>query len=87
VVASGQIAMSGRPRPVGCSAACEDRTRSAITLALLTALRCDDELAVHVRAARTNGLTTGEIGEVLHHTAVYAGIPGAAPHSRLPSKS
>ena len=53
------------------------RTRSAITLAILTALGHENELAMHVRAARTNGLTTEEIGEVLLHTAVYAGVPAA----------
>jgi len=53
------------------------RTRSCITLALLTALRCEEELALHVRAARHNGLTPEEITEVLLHTAVYAGIPAA----------
>jgi 4-carboxymuconolactone decarboxylase len=53
------------------------RTRSAITLALLAALGRDEELALHVRAARRNGLTPDEIGEVLLHTAVYAGVPAA----------
>ena len=53
------------------------RTRSAITLAVLTALGREHELAAHVRAARTNGLTPEEIGEVLLHTAVYAGVPAA----------
>ncbi|WP_357426542.1 4-carboxymuconolactone decarboxylase [Micromonospora sp. NPDC049679] len=53
------------------------RTRSCVTLAVLTALRCEDELAMHVRAARRNGLTAEEIGEVLLHTAVYAGVPAA----------
>jgi 4-carboxymuconolactone decarboxylase len=53
------------------------RTRSAITLAVLTALGHEHELAMHFRAARTNGLTPGEIGEVLLHTAVYAGVPAA----------
>jgi 4-carboxymuconolactone decarboxylase len=53
------------------------RTRSCVTLALLTALRAHDELAMHVRAARRNGLTPDEIGEVLLHTAVYAGVPAA----------
>jgi len=53
------------------------RTRSALTLALLTALRAHDELALHVRAAVRNGLTPDEIGEVLLHTAVYAGVPAA----------
>ena len=53
------------------------RTRSAITLAVLTALHCENELAMHVRAALRNGLTAEEIGEVLLHTAVYAGVPAA----------
>jgi 4-carboxymuconolactone decarboxylase len=53
------------------------RTRSAITLALLVALRQEDELALHVRAARRNGLSADEIGEVLLHSAVYAGVPAA----------
>jgi 4-carboxymuconolactone decarboxylase len=53
------------------------RTRSAITLAVLTSLGREHELAMHVRAARTNGLTPEEIGEVLLHTAVYAGVPAA----------
>jgi 4-carboxymuconolactone decarboxylase len=53
------------------------RTRSCVTLALLTALRCEEELAMHVRAARRNGLTPAEISEVILHTAVYAGVPAA----------
>ena len=53
------------------------RTRSCVTLAVLTALHCHDELAMHVRAARRNGLTADEIAEVLLHTAVYAGVPAA----------
>jgi 4-carboxymuconolactone decarboxylase len=57
--------------------ALDRRTRSAITLALLTALGHENELAMHVRAARRNGLTPGEIGEVLLHTAVYAGVPAS----------
>jgi 4-carboxymuconolactone decarboxylase len=53
------------------------RTRSCITLAVLTALGREGEIAMHVRAARTNGLTHEEISEVLLHTAVYAGVPAA----------
>lgn len=53
------------------------RMRSAVTLAALTALGREDELALHVRAALRNGLTAEEIGEVLLHTAVYAGVPAA----------
>ena len=53
------------------------RMRSAITLAALTATRSEGELELHVRAALRNGLTPEEIGEVLLHTAVYAGVPAA----------
>jgi 4-carboxymuconolactone decarboxylase len=53
------------------------RTRSAITVAVLAALGQEGELALHVRAARRNGLTEAEIAEVLLHTAVYAGVPAA----------
>ena len=53
------------------------RTRSIVTLTVLTALGHENELAMHVRAAVRNGLTADEIGEVLLHTAVYAGVPAA----------
>jgi 4-carboxymuconolactone decarboxylase len=53
------------------------RTRSAITLAVLTALGREHELELHIRAARRNGLSDAQIGEVLLHTAVYAGVPAA----------
>jgi 4-carboxymuconolactone decarboxylase len=53
------------------------RTRSAVTLGILTALRAENELPMHVRAARRNGLTKDEISEVLLHAAVYAGVPAA----------
>ena len=53
------------------------KTRSCITLAILTALRAENEIPLHVRAAIRNGLTSEEILEVLIHTAVYAGVPAA----------
>lgn len=53
------------------------RTRSAITLATLTALGREGELELHVRAAIRNGLSPEEISEVLLHTAIYAGVPAA----------
>jgi 4-carboxymuconolactone decarboxylase len=51
------------------------RTRSCITVAILTALRCEEELAMHVEAALRNGVTPDEIAEVLLHATVYAGAP------------
>jgi 4-carboxymuconolactone decarboxylase len=53
------------------------RTRSAITLAALTALGRENEIEMHVRGALRNGLTPEEIGEVLLHTSIYAGVPAA----------
>jgi 4-carboxymuconolactone decarboxylase len=53
------------------------RTRSAITLGVLTALGREAEIALHVGAALRNGLSPAEISEVLLHTAVYAGLPAA----------
>src|SRR3954453_21018955 len=55
----------------------DGKTRSCITLAILTALRAENELPMHVRAAIRNGLSPEEILEVLIHTAVYAGGPAA----------
>jgi 4-carboxymuconolactone decarboxylase len=51
--------------------------RSMVTLTVLTALGREHELAMHVKAALRNGLTPDQIGEVLLHTAVYAGVPAA----------
>jgi alkylhydroperoxidase/carboxymuconolactone decarboxylase family protein YurZ len=48
-----------------------------VTLAVLTALGHTNELGMHVKAALRNGLSEAEIGEVLLHTAVYAGVPAA----------
>jgi 4-carboxymuconolactone decarboxylase len=53
------------------------KTRSCITLAALVALRAENEIAMHVRAALRNGLTPEEIAEVILHTAIYAGVPAA----------
>ena len=53
------------------------RTRSCITLTALAANGQLEELAMHVRAARRNGLTRDEIKEVLLHCAIYCGVPAA----------
>jgi 4-carboxymuconolactone decarboxylase len=53
------------------------RTRSCVTIAVLTALRAEHELRLHIAAGRRNGLSDAEIAEVIMHTAGYAGIPAA----------
>ena len=52
-------------------------TRSCLTLAILAALGCEDEFAMHVRAALRNDVAPEQIREVLMHVAVYAGVPRA----------
>ena len=53
------------------------RSRSMITLTALIARGHHEELAMHLRAARTNGLTDGEIKEVILQSAIYCGVPDA----------
>ncbi|MDT7582481.1 MAG: 4-carboxymuconolactone decarboxylase [Pseudonocardiales bacterium] len=53
------------------------RTRSVITLTALVAGGHHDELALHVRGALRNGLSSAEIAEVLMQTAIYCGVPAA----------
>jgi len=55
----------------------ERRIRSAVTLTALVAHGHENELAMHLRAALTNGLSRDEIKEVLLQTAVYCGVPAA----------
>jgi 4-carboxymuconolactone decarboxylase len=62
------------------------RTRSCITVAMLVALNRTEELAMHLRAALTNGVTVEELKEVLLQTAVYCGVPAANTAFRVASE-
>lgn len=53
------------------------RTRSLITVAMLTAMGKQHELKGHVRGALNNGATMTEIQEVLLHASIYCGVPVA----------
>lgn len=53
------------------------RSRSIAVLTSLIAHGHHEELAMHVRAARRNGLTVDEIREVILQSAVYSGVPAA----------
>jgi 3-oxoadipate enol-lactonase/4-carboxymuconolactone decarboxylase len=59
------------------------RSRSLITLTALVAHGHHEELALHVRAALTNGLTVDEIKETLLQTAIYCGVPAANTAFRI----
>jgi len=60
---------------VWCRDGLELKTRSLITVAMLTALGRAHELKGHLRGALNNGATPEEIREVLLHAAVYCGAP------------
>lgn len=53
------------------------RMRSVAVLTALIALGHWEELAMHVRAARTNGLSEDEIAEVILQAGIYCGVPAA----------
>jgi 3-oxoadipate enol-lactonase/4-carboxymuconolactone decarboxylase len=59
------------------------RSRSLITLTALVARGHHEELAMHVRAARNNGLSNDEIMELLLQTAIYCGVPDANTAFRI----
>jgi 3-oxoadipate enol-lactonase/4-carboxymuconolactone decarboxylase len=61
------------------------RSRSMVTLTALVARGHHEEIAMHVRAARRNGLTVEEIKEVLLQTAIYCGVPDANTAFRIAS--
>jgi 3-oxoadipate enol-lactonase/4-carboxymuconolactone decarboxylase len=59
------------------------RTRSLITITALVAGGHHDELALHIRGARRNGVSVEEIKETLLHCAVYCGAPAANTAFRI----
>lgn len=62
------------------------RSRSLITLTALIARGHQEELAMHLRAARRNGLTNEEIKELILQTAIYCGVPDANTAFRIASR-
>ena len=63
------------------------RSRSLITLTALIARGHHEELAMHVRAARRNGLTVDEIKELILQTAIYCGVPDANTAFRIAQRA
>jgi 4-carboxymuconolactone decarboxylase len=53
------------------------KTRSLITVAMLTAQGKQHELKAHARGALNNGATPEELREVMLHATVYCGFPTA----------
>jgi len=57
--------------------------REEVTLGILIALRAEGELRLHFPIALRNGLTRGELGEVVYHATAYAGFPAASTAGRI----
>ena len=51
------------------------RTRSILSLGILTALGRFDELGIYVKGALRSGVTVAEIQDTLGHATVYCGTP------------
>lgn len=63
------------------------RSRSLVTLTALVARGHHEELAMHVKAARRNGVTVDEIKELLLQTAIYCGVPDANTAFRIAQRA
>lgn len=59
------------------------KTRSLITIAMLTAINRTDELRGHIGGALNNGASPEEIAEVFLHSSVYLGWPAAGTSLRI----
>lgn len=59
------------------------RSRSVAVLTALIALGHHEELAMHLRAARRNGLSVDEIREVILQAGLYCGVPAANTAFRI----
>ncbi len=57
--------------------------RSLSTISIMSVLRDEHTLRVHVEAGLSNGLSRQQIAEVIMHTAVYAGVPQALRSMRI----
>ena len=58
-----------------------------IAITTLVARGHHDELGLHLRAARTNGLTDVEIKEILPQCAIYCGVPDANAAFRVAQRT
>ncbi len=59
------------------------RTRSFITLTAMLARGHHEEFAMHLVAARRNGVTDDEIKELIMQCAIYCGVPDANTAFRI----
>jgi 4-carboxymuconolactone decarboxylase len=63
------------------------RTRSLITLSVLTALNMPEQVGLHVKGALRNGCSVDEIQEAILHTSAYCGTPAAGAALKAAAKA
>jgi 4-carboxymuconolactone decarboxylase len=59
------------------------KTRSIITLSMLTGLNRPNQIRAHVKGAIANGLSKEEIQELFLQAAIYCGVPAAVDCFRI----
>ncbi len=59
------------------------KTRSIVTLSMLTGLNRPNQIRAHVRGAIANGVTKEEIKELFLQAAIYCGVPAAVDSFRI----
>lgn len=59
------------------------KTRSIITLSMLTGLNRPNQIRAHVRGAIANGVSKSELQEVFLQAAIYCGVPAAVESFRI----
>jgi 4-carboxymuconolactone decarboxylase len=61
----------------------ERKTRSLITLAMLSALNRPNQIRAHVRGAINNGVTKDELRDLFLQVAIYCGVPAGVDSFRV----
>jgi 4-carboxymuconolactone decarboxylase len=59
------------------------KTRSIVTLSMLTGLNRPNQIRTHVRGAIANGVTKEELQELFLQAAIYCGVPAAVDSFRI----
>ncbi|MDH5451770.1 MAG: carboxymuconolactone decarboxylase family protein [Paracoccaceae bacterium] len=64
----------------------DPKTRSMMNLAMIGALGKMHEWEIHLRGARTNGVSKEEIRAIIHVVAIYCGVPQGVECFRVAKK-
>lgn len=62
------------------------KTRSMLNLTMIAALNRMHEWELHLKGALKNGVTKDEIRSILHHVAIYCGVPTGVECFRIANR-